>query len=224
MKKFAFIQLYSIGLFALLCFFTPPAVSYSLVFFLCIRVFLFLRPTKGRKIQKYHNPQKALLVLDVQEAMCGKEGSYPQRGAFIERVNKIIMAGRQENQRVIYICQEFHRYDCVFCFLAFGGRLLQGTKRVSLCSDLEIAGDTIFVKHEQDAFTSKNFENYLIENQIDTLSIIGLDVTACVAKTAVGATNRGYTVSVIQEGVIGKNADTTNRALGKLAKRGITII
>lgn len=224
MKKYILIQLCSIGLFTALCFFTPPAVSYSLLILLCIRIYIFLHPTKGEKVQRPQNSAKALIVIDAQEAMCSKEGIYAQGKNFIESINKIIIAAQQQNQKVIYICQEFHRYDCFFCFLAFGGRLLQGTKNASLCSDLEIVSDTVLIKHEQDAFTSKKFVKYLDENKVDSISIIGLDVSACVSKTAIGAINRGYSVSIIEDGVIGKNAGVKNRVLRKLSKRGITIV
>lgn len=224
MNRFTMIQLCSIGLAMMLCIFTPPMISYVFLILLFSRVFMFLRPTKGKRIQELQSPQKALVVIDLQESMCGSFGIYPQKEDFVGRVNKIILAAKQKNEKVIYICQEFHRFDCIFCFLAFGGRLLHGTRSACLCSNLEMAGDSIFIKHQQEAFTSKQFEEYLQINQINEISIVGLDVSACVCKTATGAINRGYTVSVIQDGVIGKNINITNRTLKKLSKRGITIV
>lgn len=224
MNKFIITQLCSIGLAIVLCMFTPPIVSYLFLILLSIRVFMFLKPTKGKRIPELQSPQKALVVIDLQESMCGSSGTYPQKEDFVERVNKIIFAAKQNNEKVIYICQEFQRFDCIFCFLAFGGRLLHGTKSACLCSNLEMTGDSIFIKHQQDAFTSKQFVEYLQTNQINELSIVGLDASACVCKTATGAINRGYTVSLIQDGIIGKHVNITNRTLKKLSKRGIAII
>lgn len=224
MNKYTIIQLCSTGLAAVLCIFTPPMISYLFLIPLFIRVFIFVRPTKGKIIQEYQRPQKALVVIDLQESMCGSHGIYPEKESFLENINKIILAAKQRNEEVIYICQEFHQLDCIFCFLAFGGRLLQGTKSACLCSDLEIVGESIFMKHQQDAFTSKPFVEYLQANHINDISIVGLDASACVCKTAEGAMNRGYSVSVIQDGVIGKRCNTMQKALKKLSERGATII
>lgn len=180
MNKFIMIQLCSIGLAMVLCIFTPPIISYVFLILLSGRVFMFLRPTKGKRIQELQSPQKALVVIDLQESMCGDFGIYPQKEDFVERVNKIILTAKQKNEKIIYICQEFHRFDCIFCFLAFGGRLLHGTKSACLCSNLEMVGDSIFIKHQQDAFTSKQFEEYLQINRINEISIVGLDASACV--------------------------------------------
>lgn len=224
MNNFALIQLCSVGLLATLCFLTPSVVSYLLLLLLFLRVFIFIRPTKGEKIQDFENPQKALIVIDVQESMCGNNGMYSEKEEFVNKINKVIAEAQKQNQKVIYICQEFHRYDCIFCFLAFGGRLLQGTKNASLSSGLKIVSDAVFIKHEQDAFTSKKLAEYLKENRINTISIVGLDASACVYKTAAGARNRGYSVSVVEEGIIGRSADRKKRALKKLSENGVKVI
>lgn len=84
------IQVISIAAFASICFFTPPAVSYSLLVLLFLRIIIFVSPTKGKKIQSFENPREALLVIDMQEAMCGKSGDYPQKEEFVKRANQFI--------------------------------------------------------------------------------------------------------------------------------------
>lgn len=220
---YTLIQVCTIGLFAALCLLAPPIISYPLLILLLIRVIIFLRPAKGADIQRFQNPGQALIVIDMQEAMCGRNGIYPEKEKFVGKVNQIILDARRQNQKIVYICQEFHHLDFAFCFLAFGGRLLQGTTGASLCPDLEIADDAVFVKHEQDAFTSRRFAGYLNDNRINAVTIVGLDASACVYKTALGAVNRGFYVTVIQEGIIGKNTAVKKRALQKLSKAGISI-
>lgn len=88
---------------------------------------------------------------------------------------------------------------------------------------MKIVNSEVFVKHEQDAFTSKTFSEYLKENKVDTVSIVGLDSSACVYKTALGALNRGYHVNIIKNGVLGKNGNSTEKALKKLATKGVSI-
>ncbi|MCB6608606.1 isochorismatase family cysteine hydrolase [[Clostridium] symbiosum] len=225
MKKntYALIQVCTIGLFTALCLLASPVISNTLLILLLIRVIIFLRPAKGAAIQSFQNSGQALIVIDMQEAMCGRSGIYPEKEEFVEKVNQIILDARRQNQKIVYVCQEFHRLDSAFCFLAFGGRLLQGTTGASLCPDLEIADDAVFVKHEQDAFTSRRFAGYLNDNRINAVTVVGLDASACVYKTSLGAVNRGFHVTVIQDGIIGKNTAATKRALQKLAKAGVSI-
>lgn len=50
----------------------------------------------------------------------------PRRGvyclqAFVERVNKVIREADCRNQKVVYIGQEFSKFDLPFCCLSMGG-------------------------------------------------------------------------------------------------------
>lgn len=220
----AMLQLCSAAVFAALCIFTPPVISYLLVGLLLIRVLWFLHPTKGAKTGQAPTAKKALLVIDVQQDMCGETGIYPQKEAFLQTVKRLVAQAKQQNQTVIFIRQQFSYWDVAFCFLAMGGCLLQGTKGAALCPDLASPEDFVAEKHQQDAFSNKKLDEYLHTHQIDTLSIIGLDASACVYKTALGAANRGYSVSVVREGVLAKKQSATDRALQKLLAQGITIL
>lgn len=114
------IQFFSIGIFAAVCCLVPPAISFLILAVLFIRVFFFLRVTKGKKLEQFQEPGRALLVIDMQEALCGKDGIYEDRQAFVERVNKVIREADCRNQRVVYICQEFSKFDLPFCCLSMG--------------------------------------------------------------------------------------------------------
>lgn len=224
MKGFyTFVQICSIIIFATLCSFTPTAISYLLLIILIIRMLIFMCPTKGEKIQEFQEPQEVLLVIDMQEAMCGKDGIYPQKEEFVSSVNRIIIEAKEQGQKIVYICQEFHRFDFLFCLISMGGCLFQGSKGASICSDLNVANKKVFIKHQQDSFTSKSFSEYLKENKVDTISIVGLDSSACVYKTALGALNRGYHVNIIKNGVLSKNRNSTEKALKKLSTKGVSI-
>lgn len=101
--------------------------------------------------------------------------------------------------------------------------MLHGTKGIRLCGDVQIFGEEIFTKHQQDAFTSKELDEYLNKNAVNSVSIIGLDSSSCVFKTALGAANRGYNVTVMQDGVLGKRVSATKSALSKLSQRSISV-
>lgn len=141
----------------------------------------------------------------------------------MERVNSIIKEADCRNQKIVYICQEFSKFDLLFCCLTMGGRLLEGTKGTALCTALEVKSKAIFTKHQQDAFTSYQLCEYLNKNKIDTITIVGLDAVACVSKTALSAVNKGFHVSIVQDGIMSKKVSTTNSVLKKLSNYGIEI-
>jgi len=217
------IQICSIAAFAAVCYLLPPRIAYLILLLLLIRIFSFLKATKGKKIEHSQEPGKALLVIDMQEALCGTNGIYPSRQTFVERVNKTIREAGCRNQRVVYICQEFSKFDLLFCCLSMGGRLLKGTKGAAFCSALEIKGNAIFTKHQQNAFTSHKLCEYLNENKIDTIMIAGLDAASCVSKTALGAVKRGFHVSIIHNCTMSKKVGIMDKALMKLSDYGIEI-
>lgn len=224
MKKIhTLLQLGSTALLVLLCVFTPPAVSFVILACLAVRVLVFMRVCGGEKMHSSEASQKALLVLDMQEDMCGEAGMYRQKEEFVRAVNGAIAQAQQQGEKIVYIRQEFHRVDFLFCFLVFGGRFLQGLRGSDLCAELKSDGGTVLVKHQQDAFTSRELSEHLKQNSIGEISIVGLDASACVYKTALSAANRGYRISVIRDGVLSKHKNVTDRALQKLSSKGISI-
>lgn len=217
------IQLCCIGIFAAACYLLPTGISYLVLSLLFVRMFIFLRVTKGKKTPRVQEPGNALLVIDMQEALCGTDGIYPDRQAFVERVNQVIREAGRRKQKVVYICQEFSKLDLPFCCLSMGGRLLKGTRGTALCSALEIKGEAIFTKHQQNAFTSPELCEYLNKSQIDTITIVGVDSAACVFKTALSAVNLGFHVSVVHDCIMSKKVSTAKKALKKLSDYGIEI-
>ena len=67
---------------------------------------------------------------------------------------------------------------------------------------------------------SRELCNYLIENRIDTITVVGLDAAACVSKTG----KRGFHVSVLQDCVMSKKAGTTDRALKWMNKCSVILL
>ncbi|MEG1931151.1 MAG: isochorismatase family cysteine hydrolase [Anaerovorax sp.] len=217
------IQLFSIGIAVLLLAFLPFKISYFIIILFIVRIAIFVCPTKGGKTPSFETSQEALLVVDMQEALCGKDGIYPGKEALIDRVNEMIGQAKQQGKKVIYVCQEFRSWDFIFCFLILGGRLLEGTGGTSLCTDLNASGDATFMKHKEDGFSCVALQRYLMDCKIDKISVVGVDATACVLKTALGAANRNYQVTVLKDGILSGNQRATNGVLKKLMKRGIAV-
>lgn len=166
-------------------------------------------PTKGKKISTYANPQKALLVIDVQEDYTGAKGKQPipfkNAAAQIAAINRLIDSVSKSGMKVAYIRQVF---DNNFITRIFVGRTIDGLPGTELDSRIKIINRNDFTKKISDAFSNQRLEEFLIQNQVDEVYLVGLDAAYCVYYTALGALNRGYKVSVVKDAVMTrKNMD-----------------
>jgi len=63
-----------------------------------------------------------------------------------------------------------------------------------------------FTKRISDSFSNPQLDAFLIRNRVDELYLVGLDASYCVHKTALGALNRGYKVTVVDDAVLSRKA------------------
>ena len=70
-----------------------------------------------------------------------------------------------------------------------------------------------FEKNRTDAFSNRQFEQLLIDKQVDELYLVGVDAAYCVYYTALGALNRGYRLTVVTDAVASRHrmADVLER-------------
>lgn len=166
-------------------------------------------PTQGKEISAYANPQKALLVIDVQEDYTGLKGKQPplfkNTEAQIATINRLIDSASKSGMKVAYIRQVF---DNNFITRLFVGRTIDGLPGTELDSRIKIINRNDFTKKISDAFSNQHLEKFLIQNQVDEVYLVGLDAAYCVYYTALGALNRGYKVSVVKDAIMTrKNMD-----------------
>jgi len=160
-------------------------------------------PTEGAKIAAYANPQKALLVIDVQEDYTGLKGKQPSLYKNIEpqlaAINGLIDKASKSGARVIYIRQIFD--DNVISRL-LGGRTIEGKPGTELDSRISVVSRNDFTKKRSDAFSNPRLDDFLISNQVNEVYLVGLDAAYCVYNTARGALNRGYKVKVVKDAIM----------------------
>jgi len=176
--------------------------------------------TKGKKISLYPDPQKALVVLDIQESYSGTNPgqpvTIPPATGLIATVNRLIDMAATSGMEVAYIRQVFSNNLIV--------RLHGGRKRGTVIIDrrIKVINKNDFDKNRTDAFSNKQFEQFLIDRHIDELYLVGVDAAYCVYYTALGALNRGYKVTVVKDAVISRNnmADVLDR----YRRKGIAVI
>jgi nicotinamidase-related amidase len=104
------------------------------------------------------------------------------------------------------------------------GRYKKDTIGAEFDSRLQIVNENVFSKSIGDSFSSKDFEEYLIANEIDTLYIVGADAAACVYRTAEGGMNRQYHVNIIKDAIITVNDSAMTQMLTQYDSDGIGVI
>jgi nicotinamidase-related amidase len=176
--------------------------------------------TRGKKIAGYPRPRAALVVLDLQEGYSTTNArqpvTIPPATGMIAIVNRLIDKAAASGMEVAYIRQVFSNNF----FVRLHGGKRQGT--VIIDRRIKVINSNDFAKNRTDAFSNQQFEQLLIDGQVDELYLVGVDAAFCVYYTALGALNRGYKVTVITDAVQSRNPMA--KVLEKYRRKGIGVI
>lgn len=185
-----------------------------LVFVLFALLFWSMRPTKGPKIGKYPSPRTALLIIDIQEDYTGPQAKKRFRdGDRIVGVSNALLAQAQAKGAVVVYIKNVIDNPIISTFT--GGLNAPGASGTEMDRRLiKVADAMTFTKNRSDAFSTLELDAHLRENQVDQLLITGLDGAYCVNATARGALNRGYQVTLFQDGI----ATESSKSIEKLAR------
>lgn len=160
-------------------------------------------PTGGVKIAKYADPQKALLVIDVQKDYTGLDGRKPPLFknvmGQISTINMLIDKATLSGMKVVYIRQVF---DNNFITRRFVGRTVEGLPGTEMDPRIKVINQNDFTKKLSDGFSNPKLGEFLVANHVDELYLVGLDGAYCVYNTALGGRNRGYKVTVVKDAVM----------------------
>lgn len=185
-----------------------------------IRIKKITTPTTGVYINKYENPKKALLVIDLQEGTSGKMGQKAE--TLFEKVNILIQNFQSQGLHIIYVKQE--NENTLFNRFLFQGNLIKDTKSTQFDKRLQVVNNIEFTKSIQDSFQNKEFESFLIQNEIDELYLVGVDAKACIYSTALGAKNRNYKTFIVSDAIASINNENLTEILTKYEHDGLSII
>jgi len=178
------------------------------------------------KIGNYDNPQKALLVMDMQIDFIDENGKFPieknQINDLIAIINHTIDDFHKNDYEIIYIRNIFNKNDKNNKYRNYSG--IEGTSGIEIDPRINIVSENIFTKNSSNAFTNKDFENYLIQRKINELYLCGVMADVCVYETSLGAFNRNYKVNYISNAVGAISAKDIEKTIQKLKKKGINII
>lgn len=151
---------------------------------------------------------KALLVIDMQNVCVGENHAdffQYDRENLIAAVNKAIDAN--QGSLIIYI-KNLMKKNTVNKFAPF--QAYEGTPEVEFVPSLKMVSDFVFDKYTGDAFSNNKLNEFLQENKVDTVEVVGVDGGGCVALTARSVLKHGYKL-IVNTGAIGtmfeKNRD-----------------
>lgn len=193
---------------------------------LAVKAAKALLPTKGRKIASYLKPRRALLVVDIQEDFTGEQNGkaplFPESGEFLRLANRVIEGAVKEDMLVVYIGHEWP--DNMMSRVLGRGRAVSGSEGAKFDSRLTVVSSHYFAKCRADAFSNRQLEELLVENQVDEIFIMGLDAAYCVYRTAQGALNRDYKVHIVDDAILTVTKKTRQELVEKYRKAGITTV
>lgn len=158
---------------------------------------------------------KALLVIDMQEITVGKRHAkyFQYDDNLVSMVNQVV--DDNKNNVVVYI-RNIMKKNLINKFAPF--QAYEGSKEIELIPELHIVSNHIFDKFTGDAFSNKQLIEFLKENKIDKVEVIGVDGGGCVSLTAMGAIKNGFKVLVNTKAIgtmMEKKRDTYFKKLQK---------
>ena len=165
--------------------------------------------------------KKALLVIDMQEVTVGATHAdfFKYDNELLNRVNSVI--GSTDAAVVVYIRNLMKNN---FINKLAPVKVFDNTPEAELAKGLLIISSNIFSKFTGDAFSASDFREFLNNNNIDTVELIGVDGGGCVSLTALGACENGYKV-ILNTSAIGTMFNTKKeKYFDKLKKIGAIFI
>jgi len=178
------------------------------------------------KIGDYNNPKKALLVMDMQVDLIDENGKLPIEKSQIDNllitVNNIIEDFYNEDYLIIYIRNILKKGSIKGSFVKYS--TLEETPGAEIDPRINIVSENVFNKYAGSAFSNKDFENYLLKNNINELYLCGVMADGCVYVTALDAHKGNYKVNYISNAVGSLSTKRIENATRKLNKKGVNVI
>jgi nicotinamidase/pyrazinamidase len=190
-----------------------------------VNLFIFSRVSerisKGSLIPEYERERSALLVIDIQEYTTG---TVSQNHSYQEQADKLIsginvLSARADSAGipVVYITAVVTNP----LVNILNSSLATGSEGTQLDRRLQVVSPYVLTKKRNDSFTNPELDTLLRNLKVNHLYLTGLDASHCVNCTLRGALNRGYRVSVIEDGVIAANPDQKTVMMKQFRELGV---
>lgn len=188
------------------------------------RMRALIRPSQGAQIEP--RPGTAILLVNLQETFWTDARYDPALRARVEAaVTREVTLAQHNDQPVIALRQEYSDLGFrLFARLLHGGKAIRGGPGLGLAAPFVGMADHMVIKQVQDGFESGELDVVLRVLRIGRLRILGLDGEHDVAKTAQGALNRGYEVTLVRDGIATASDGAFDRVTEALGGQGARVV
>jgi nicotinamidase/pyrazinamidase len=187
--------------------------------------------------------RKALIVVDMQNDFCpGGTLAVPDGDAVIEPINRLVKAYLDAGDVVVYTKdhhpQDHHSFKANHPDGIWPYHCVQGTEGWEFHPDLDVQGPIFYkaFKTEEDSYSgfggfiesdpsSTSLEQYLREQDVDEVTIVGLALDYCVKSTAIDAHNLGFQAKVLLDATRAVNVkpEDGQLAVDELRQQGVLV-
>ncbi len=165
-------------------------------------------------------------IIDMQNDFLCEEGFYARRGHGMENIQQLFknlsdtLPSLSKQYKIVYVVSEFTEKQ----FGEDKSMCLKDTWGAELALGPQYA-QAIITKHEQSAFSSKEFLDYLKQNQVSELILMGVLTEWCIRATAIDGVNNGLKVILVCDGVATGEDEESNRikTFDELKQMGVVL-
>ena len=156
----------------------------------------------------------ALIIVDMQNAFCKKDGSYQKRGnsllnldTVINNISILLDHFRRTNRHIIFTKKSFKRdYSDIGLLGKLHPEIMRlnglqgGSWDTQIIEDLRpLSSETVLVNNTYDVFYNTTLENLLRKEHVNRLVVCGVVANICVQATLIGAFVRGIEPVLVRE-------------------------
>ncbi len=162
-------------------------------------------------------PNRALLIIDMQNDLCLNPKRWPKVQAMLPDLVRAIDSFSTAAQPVLYSCFALSETDDQFA--RFGDRYcVEGTRGAEIIAELHPLRGVVFKKRKHSAFFETELDDRLRHGNVSDLYLAGLQTQICIMTTAADASFRGYRAIAIRECVVSTQEKAKSEALDWIAK------
>jgi len=181
------------------------------------------RKKKLRKIREEEKEMPVLLVIDMQNDFCSRDGSlFLERSeSIIGRIADTVKRAKEAGFKVIYT-QDWHREDDTE-FKLWPKHCVENTWGAEIVKDLP-KPDCCVKKRRYSAFLMTDLPLLLNELKERTLFVAGVATDVCVMHTSIDGIQMGYDVKVLKDCTAGTSEENEEFALKHMEMLGCELV
>ena len=160
--------------------------------------------------------EQCLIILGAEHRYTQITNTKSSTQEVIDNINSVI--NKFNSDKIIYV-YSIHKA----LSLSFKGiKTVQDSVGMIRDKRLNIVNDNIITKEEVNAFENKDLIQFLQNNKIKDVVIVGFMADYYIKESLLGGNELGYNMYFIPEAIMGKSEKNKEKVFEKLSKKGIT--